>query len=211
MHPDAGSADSSPLVRAAIARYAVGSNTIDEAIYWHAARTSRDAALHSSRNYVVHFSGEPDVSEFWSLTLYDEEDKLSRNPAEHYSLSNGIPLRRNAEGSFDIVVSRDAPSEKPTGCQPRPRETSACYCVTTGHRVRYWMRRRPQRCPRSHNSMGRHDEQHLQAVEASVTHPDQLRIDDEPVGPCLSEWFDFSHPEHASAKHRCLEQVLPYA
>jgi hypothetical protein len=110
MHPDAGSADSSPLVRAAIARYAVGSNTIDEAIYWHAARTSRDAALHSSRNYVVHFSGEPDVSEFWSLTLYDEEDKLSRNPAEHYSLSNGIPLRRNAEGSFDIVVSRDAPS-----------------------------------------------------------------------------------------------------
>ncbi len=112
MHPDAGSADSSPLVRAAIARYAVGSNTIEEAIYWHAAHTSQGEALHSSKNYVVHFSEVPDVSEFWSLTLYDDEDRLSRNPAEHYSLSNSIPLRRNADSSFDIVVSRDAPSRE---------------------------------------------------------------------------------------------------
>ena len=111
-HPDAGSANSSALVRAAIARYAVGSNTIEEAIYWHAAHTSQGEALDSSKSYVVHFSREPDVSEFWSLTLYDDEDRLSRNAAAHYSLSNSIPLRRNADSSFDIVVSREAPSRE---------------------------------------------------------------------------------------------------
>jgi len=66
--------------------------------------------LQSSKNYVVHFRGEPDVSEFWSLTLYDDEDRLSRNPAEHYSISNSMPLRKNADGSFDIVISRNPPA-----------------------------------------------------------------------------------------------------
>lgn len=110
MHPNAGSVDSSPLVRAAIARYAVGSNTIEEAIYWHAARDSAGEALQSSKKYLVRFSGEPDVSEFWSLTLYDDDDGLARHPAEHYSLSGSMPLTKNADGSFDIAISRETPS-----------------------------------------------------------------------------------------------------
>ena len=108
-HPKAGSVDNSAIIRAAIARYAIGSNLIEEAIYWHAATDSEGKSLQSSQDYVVHFRDEPDVSEFWSLTLYDDEDRLAQNPAEHYSVSNRMPLVKNSDGSFDIVISQKSP------------------------------------------------------------------------------------------------------
>ena len=109
-HPDAGSIDSDPLTRAGIARFAIGSHTIDEAIYWHAAKDSKGRALRSDLRYIVHFPGPPDVSEFWSLTLYDSEDRLAIHPAERYSVSSSDPLKINADASFDIFISSEQPA-----------------------------------------------------------------------------------------------------
>ncbi len=108
-HPKAGSVNNGAIIRAAIARYAIGSNLIEEAIYWHAASNSEGKSLHSSQDYVVRFRHEPDVSEFWSLTLYDDEDRLAQNPAEHYAVSNRMPLVKNSDGSFDVVISQKSP------------------------------------------------------------------------------------------------------
>lgn len=111
-HPDAGSVDSNPLTRAGIARFAIGSHTIDEAIYWHAQRDTEGRVLCSDMRYSVHFPARPDVNEFWSLTLYDSEDRLAQHPAERYSVSSGSSLKINADGSFDILISNQPPAAK---------------------------------------------------------------------------------------------------
>jgi hypothetical protein len=66
--------------------------------------------LQSSRQYRIHFAGEPDVSEFWSLTLYDSDDRLAKHPAERYSVGSSLPLKKNTDGSFDIVVAPAQPA-----------------------------------------------------------------------------------------------------
>jgi hypothetical protein len=109
-HPDAGSVDGNPLTRAGIARFAIGSHTIDEAIYWHAQKDSGGQGLRADMRYIVHFPARPDVSEFWSLTLYDSEDRLAHHPAERYSVSNSSPIKFNLDGSFDIFVSNMQPA-----------------------------------------------------------------------------------------------------
>ena len=83
-----------------------------------------------SNRYVVHIpkSSLPiPVRAFWSLTLYDTQLVLRPQPLDRYLVNNRSHLRSNPDGSIDIYVQHDQPSDphrSATGC-PRPRPDSA--------------------------------------------------------------------------------------
>ena len=71
------------------------------------------APLTGSRRYVVHIpkSTMPiPVKAFWSLTMYDTESFFVSNPLNRYLINNHSRLHSNPDGSIDIYVQHDQPT-----------------------------------------------------------------------------------------------------
>ena len=71
------------------------------------------APLTGSNRYVVHIpkSSLPiPVKAFWSLTMYDTNSFFVPNPLNRYLINNRSQLMRNPDGSIDIYVQHDPPS-----------------------------------------------------------------------------------------------------
>ncbi len=100
-------------MRAYITHVGLGANEPVDAIYPNTTKDVNGHALHSSKNYVVHFAKDelPPVKAFWSLTVYDEDGYLVKNDIGRYALGTANNLPLNADGSLDIYVQREAPSE----------------------------------------------------------------------------------------------------
>lgn len=79
------------------------------------AQTSRDLApLTGARRYVLHLPASSlpvPARAFWSLTLYDEAMYFFANPFERYLLNDRSDLRYNADGSLDIYVQQQQPTD----------------------------------------------------------------------------------------------------
>ncbi len=128
------------LLRALVAKKALGANRPEDAVYGYGAYDSRgiDPAnlLDGANRYVVHFSPEtglhltgeiPPVNPlgFWSVTLYDANGFLVKNvnmgPNESYN-AIGMPYVQNhkacpnADGSLDLYIQSDAPSDPKQFC-----------------------------------------------------------------------------------------------
>ena len=134
------------LLRALVAKKALGANRPEDAVYGYGAFDSRgiDTAnlLDGANRYVVHFSPEtnlhrtgeiPPVNQgspmspggFWSVTLYDANGFLVKNvnmdPNASYN-AIGIPYVQNhkacpnADGSLDLYIQSDAPSDPKQFC-----------------------------------------------------------------------------------------------
>jgi hypothetical protein len=111
-----GEAEADDLLRSAIALGGLAALPEAEAMYLMASTDSTGAAFSGAKKYVwrVPPGGVP-AEAFWSLTMYQVEADgrffLVDNPIRRYSVGNRTPgLVKNADGSIDILIQRDAPT-----------------------------------------------------------------------------------------------------
>lgn len=123
----------------------LGGNSAREALYPNTYVDSDGNLLTGANRYELRFEKAPPVDAFWSLTIYNADDKmLIDNPIDRYKVGSETPgLQVNADGSFTILIQHEEPngSEKanwlpaPTGnfnlflrfYQPREELLSGAY------------------------------------------------------------------------------------
>ncbi|WP_053783576.1 DUF1214 domain-containing protein [Paenibacillus xylanivorans] len=79
--------------------------------------------LHGTQRYVLHFNKNdlPQVTGFWSLTLYGSDFYLIDNEIGRYSIGDLTKgLVYNADGSLDIYIQPSAPEGKESNWLPTP-------------------------------------------------------------------------------------------
>jgi hypothetical protein len=94
MNTDSGVYGANYLKRATIARFEIGMNLPEDAIYPDTA----DTPLDGRNKYVIHFEkgALPPVEEFWSVTIYDLEGFTVPTPTNRYTLGDRSNLKPNA-------------------------------------------------------------------------------------------------------------------
>jgi hypothetical protein len=112
------------LLRAEVAKDALGANRKEDAVYGYTQTNGHGQALNGRRNYKIHFdksgtSGLPPVHPggFWSLTIYDADGKLvpSPDPVSANWNAVGIPSVQghapclNNDGSLDLYLQAEEP------------------------------------------------------------------------------------------------------
>lgn len=99
-------------LRGIITHVGFGANEAVDAIYPNTTRDQKGKPLHSSKNYIVHFTKDelPPVNAFWSMTLYDDEGFLVENSLNRYALGTQSELAYNVDGSLDIYVQSMPPN-----------------------------------------------------------------------------------------------------
>jgi hypothetical protein len=112
------------LLRAEVAKDALGANRKEDAVYGYTQTNGHGQALNGRRNYKIHFdksgtSGLPPVHPggFWSLTIYDADGKLvpSPDPVSANWNAVGIPTVQghapclNNDGSLDLYLQAEEP------------------------------------------------------------------------------------------------------
>jgi hypothetical protein len=107
--------------RAFIAQTLLAANLPEDAVYPEASVDANGAPLTGTRRYTLHFDGAqlPPANAFWSLTLYSPDHYLVPNAIDRYTLRD-TNLKRNADGSIDVAIQRDAPAGDQTNWLPAP-------------------------------------------------------------------------------------------
>lgn len=113
------------LVRAFVARFGLGANPPEDAVYFNTAQDRDGKPLTGQRRYVMHFekSQLPRVKAFWSVTLYSPDGYFVDNPLSRHAIGDRDPLNYNAEGSLDIYLQAKTPgADKQSNWLPTPNE-----------------------------------------------------------------------------------------
>lgn len=99
--------------RTMVALMGLGANTTDIAIYPRTSTDSAGADLTGQKTYTLHFDALPPTvgNGFWSVTAYGEDNFLIDNPISRYCVNDRSGLHRNADGSVDVTLSKDAPED----------------------------------------------------------------------------------------------------
>jgi hypothetical protein len=99
------------MARAAIARFAIGANPPEDAIYLNSSADGAGQLLSGSMRYRMHFDKAvlPPVRAFWSLTAYDKDGYFIANPIHRYAIGDRDPLKFNPDGSLDIYFQSQNP------------------------------------------------------------------------------------------------------
>ena len=99
--------------RTMVALIGLGANPTEVAIYPKTEVDAQGNALTGKKTYTLRFSSFPPTVEdgFWSVTAYGEDDFLIDNPIDRYCLNDRSGLKRNADGSVEITLSRTAPED----------------------------------------------------------------------------------------------------
>jgi hypothetical protein len=99
------------MVRAGIARFAIGANPPEDAIYLNSSADGAGQLLSGAKRYCMHFdkAGLPPVRAFWSLTAYDKDGYFIANPIHRYAIGDRDPLKFNPDGSLDIYFQNENP------------------------------------------------------------------------------------------------------
>jgi hypothetical protein len=121
---DTGNFGTDYLLRAYVARDALGANVPREAVYPFAFVDRRGRTLTGAHRYVLHFAAHqlPPVGAFWSLTMYDKDVFLAPNAINRYAIGDRTPgLRRNTDGSLDILLQHARPGTRASNWLPAPR------------------------------------------------------------------------------------------
>lgn len=99
-------------LRAALAKYALGSELPSELLAPTAHIDHADEALTGEHNYVLELAAGqlPPVSMFWNLALYDDNMHFVDNDLRRHSIGSTTPgLRREADGSIRILIQHEPP------------------------------------------------------------------------------------------------------
>ena len=100
------------------------SNDPAENIYLNTTTDVKGGRLDGANRYVLKFEkgGLPEVSEFWSLTMYDMTFNFADNPIDRYaigSLKKGYEL--GEDGSLTLYIQHDSPGkDKESNWLPSP-------------------------------------------------------------------------------------------
>ncbi len=107
-----GSYDTRYLERAAVALAGLGANLAKDAVYPSAYTDAKGQPLTGENRYVLHFAKgqEPPVNAFWSLTMYDANGYLVANPIDRFAIGDRDKLKRNPDGSLDLLIQHDPPT-----------------------------------------------------------------------------------------------------
>lgn len=102
--------------RAGVSIVALGANPVDMAVYPNTAVDSEGNALSGENKYIIHIpaDGFPPTHEngFWSITAYNEVNYLIDNEIGRYAIKNNTPYILNDDGSLDIYVQKDKPTDE---------------------------------------------------------------------------------------------------
>jgi hypothetical protein len=99
------------MARAAIARFGIGANPPEDAIYLNSSADGAGQPLNGSNRYRVHFdkASLPPVRAFWSITAYDKDGYFIANPINRYAIGDRDPLKFNSDGSLDLYIQNQNP------------------------------------------------------------------------------------------------------
>jgi hypothetical protein len=112
------------LKRAIVAQLGLGANLPEDAIYPLNLADDTGKPLDGANKYMIHFDkgDAPPANAFWSVTLYDSEGFQVANPLNRFNLSSWMPLKSNADGSFDLYFQNETPGEdKEANWLPAPK------------------------------------------------------------------------------------------
>src|SRR5262249_49116489 len=101
------------IQRAMIARYGLGCNIEQDAVYPSTRVDSAGQPLDGAKKYVIRFpKGQmPPVRGFWSLTMYDKDWFFVANPLNRYTLSQRNKLKENSDGSITLYLQNESPGK----------------------------------------------------------------------------------------------------
>jgi len=103
---------------AAIAKIALSS---EEAVYSEAFTDSCGMPLNGLNSYKLHFVTPPPVNNLWTISLYNMQQQLVKNPINRYQLGTNTPsLVYNQDGSLDIYVQHNQPAKYVGNWIPAP-------------------------------------------------------------------------------------------
>ena len=105
----------------------IGGQRANIALYPVALFDETKAPLTASKRYVLHIPRNRwpiPVSAFWSLTLYDSNSFLVPNALDRYALNDLSHLHKNPDGSIDLYVQHDRPSQPAQAGNWLPAPTS---------------------------------------------------------------------------------------
>jgi hypothetical protein len=100
-------------------------NDAAEALYFVAFTDTNGKPLEGGERYTLRFdkTGIPQVSEFWSLTMYNPAHNLVDNPINRYAIRDHMPLKREADGSLIIYLQPTSPGpDKESNWLPTPKQ-----------------------------------------------------------------------------------------
>ena len=121
---DTGDFGTDYLLRAAVAKFALGANSPQEAVYPSIFTDNQGQNLTGTHNYLIHFDkGQtPPVNAFWSITLYNDKFYLAENPINRYSIGQHTEgLKYNSDGTLDIYIQNASPgADKESNWLPSP-------------------------------------------------------------------------------------------
>jgi len=106
--------DTDYLRRAVVAKFDLGANPPDDAVYPVAYLDADGAVPSGDRDYVLHFGAAalPPADAFWSVTMYDGAGFPVPNGLERYAIGDRDPLHYNPDGSLDIFIQHEDPGEE---------------------------------------------------------------------------------------------------
>lgn len=101
------------FTRTAVAKSNILVNKSNETQYFYQDLDAAGARLTGTKRYTVTFpKGEPAVTGFWSLTLYDQFHFFSPNEINRYSVgTKNKDLKFNPDGSLTIYIAATPPSD----------------------------------------------------------------------------------------------------
>jgi hypothetical protein len=111
------------LDRAFITAIGLGANRPQDAVYPTSEADAEGKPYSGANKYVMHFGkGQlPPADGFWSLTMYNAEYFFVDNPLNRYTLSARNKLKKNADGSVDLLLQHESPGKgKESNWLPAP-------------------------------------------------------------------------------------------
>jgi len=111
------------LMRALITAIGLGANRPQDAVYPTSMKDAEGSDYNGANRYVLRFApGQlPPADGFWSITMYDENYFFVANPLNRYSISARQELKRNPDGSVDILLQNASPgADRESNWLPAP-------------------------------------------------------------------------------------------
>lgn len=112
--PTIGDYGTEYLFRAFIARFALGANLPEDAIYPTIDVDSEGLPLNGQNGYAIRFDPGtlPPVNAFWSISMYNDRQRFVENPIGRYAIGDRDPLEYGTDGGLTIYVQHDIPDAK---------------------------------------------------------------------------------------------------
>jgi hypothetical protein len=109
-------------------------NDAREALYFVAFSDVDGRVFDGANRYTLRFEkdGMPQVTEFWSLTMYDPAHNLVDNPINRYAIRDRMPLKREPDGSMIVYLQPTSPGpDKESNWLPSPKASAFSIALRT--------------------------------------------------------------------------------